>query len=282
MHTPFILKVCEKDNDKKKQILKDFGGTWLANGIMGVPHYSGESNFTYEQLARALSEDVGEYISAINVYSRLTDFNDTFLAPTITARGWLDRLITLSIINGDKNKSEIKFIASRICGDRAERAIKIKLQFCNFSKFDKKVWPSLVKSIEFAIVCALKDRRLFGLNLTQMVRSIRTLILNGEITETTLMQSAIAIDDKFVIAAIKLASRGFKSKRFNPRPLIIGEDVKWWYDSAATLQEVRDCRVVGKVVKMDHSDKVYISSAIGNSKQCYGYRNKFEVWPVNR
>ena len=221
-----LFKVCAKTEEEKAHYRKQLAGDWVCQDFFAA-------GAEYEDVSLA------SIVNAINPCGAL-----------VVTHGHIRRLLTgidgiagngsslwpdrrehdpeVILVATDKNKpgvSKLKY-SSVIRLGRATVPVEANVLTISNSLYEA-LRPNHRESY---VVMSLIFRKEANLYLPHLIRNIRRWIVSGVVRPEIMLRLAAGFENPFASAAIRLAQRGFKSKRFTPRQLIMGEKVRYYYD----------------------------------------------------
>lgn len=280
MITPYVLKMCEKDPGKKAELAKQLRGCWLDDNILAVTGRDENIHLSLpiQDVLKIMIGHTGLTPVFFRLGSTLSQFGADYAnAGMSRIPNWYDSH-TQCVVGPIKDR-KIETI-------RVPETVRygVVQSYADCILFPLATIPRI--GIEFLLCFAVRFRKLFSLNLVQVLRVIHRNYTSGNLSLAHLTSSCKLLDDKFTTAAVQLAVRGFKSKRFIGRPLVVGEQVIWSYDSRRYNHSTQ---LAGTVVRMGtYTDGlvgkvVIVLNDTGREYSAnYGGNSRFEVRPLRQ
>ena len=273
-----LLKMCCKNREDEDALARKLRGAWVADGILAtglganhetVPlHTVSEIQFG-SRCVRGTGHLEWKRLDALVGYDGM----------------WRDKIHTgmvaeVQLISTDKlpyGKQKL------VCAPIAMGATTIRPAKGEFNLLNAPSEVALSPP-EQSIISTILYRRASHFYLPQVMRRFRAAILAGKVLPDRMLKAAEQMGNRFLIAAIKLAQRGFKSKRFVPRPLLAGDEVRPYYDRYGVREATarKSDSTYKRWATVSTIGSHYITTTSGDT---FNYRldgTLNDVWPLKR
>lgn len=258
-----MMRVCSRSRAQNTRLAQKLGGQWVSENVLATSLPSIQTAVSLELL--------GQLELGTNILYCPPDIQASIKSTM--------KVQNLNRANPPVNR-RVLFINNKL--DKVKKrevvlADSVSRYLVNMKRFQLlNLNVSILNDREISALGSLIFRSYLKIYLPQMIRTLRTGFLRGYLNPTTMLQVAEDYGDKFVIAAIKLAQRGFKSKRFKQRELKVGERVHYYYDSANII-DVLSKYEVGIVATFSNSLVVLTNGLNYEYNEALGIAG---VWPM--
>lgn len=261
-----LMRVCRKNVERANKLAKDLSARWVSENVLASNLRPAMENVSLNSVIQLeFGGNVVYTMADATASFRANMQNQTLHWDGGPVPAAANRIV--SIITDVKDFKKRDFNVAVAAGINGATVRVIKLVNCYGYDLGER---------EMSALCCLIFRKYFRIYLPQFMRNLHTFLITGIMNATTLLAAAQNYGDKFVIAAIKLAIGGFKGKRFKQRALVVGENVRAYYDGFS-LGQVRQKLLIGTVATISPS---YITLSDGRTFQYMPKSGIATVWPT--
>ena len=215
-----LMKICADTEERKAELARQLAGAWVCDGVLATQLAPGNNGVSQPTLISMLyGLRANEYFDNIVWRQNDPSIDKVSMWKNLHV-GFATKIYWVDSDTLPVGKSEL-LTRWAVRRDRVLAPSKLTILNGNFG--------SLGEPSRSALIWLLM-RRENRTYLPQLIRSLRRSHLRSAINIEEMSRVAKKFGDRFAIAALKLAKRGFKSKRFAPAALKEGDLVRRYYD----------------------------------------------------
>lgn len=245
-----FLRACVKSDEERRELAKKLSGAWVCPDILATQFSNrGSVPVIVSSLVYSLGYERVYEAPAIKVWR---NFDANVTTGSMIHIGRSVSTIRTLFASGKPRVDLLKFnsvIQNGIPGN------PVKAMCIVSNKIEQ------LREAEQVILAHLINRSENHMFLPQLVRSIRGSHLRGTINLSSIVKVAEELGAKFACAALRLAERGFKSKRFKFVKPKIGDSVRRYYDGFALSDVVSySTSSMGKIAALNDAASIVVLS----------------------